>query len=47
MVLTKRNVGERENDLCVMCDASAEEIVEHLFFTCSFARGYWSKINLN
>jgi hypothetical protein len=46
-VLTRRNIGERDDDLCVMCDARADEMVEHLFFTCSFARACWNKINLN
>jgi hypothetical protein len=45
-VLTRRNIGDREDDLCVMCDARADETVEHLFFTCSFARGCWNKLNV-
>jgi len=30
-----------------MCNTGAEETIDHLFFTCSFARQCWTRININ
>jgi hypothetical protein len=45
-VLTRRNIGDREDDLCLMCDARIDETVDHLFLSCSFARGCWNKLGV-
>jgi hypothetical protein len=45
-ILTRRNIGDREDDLCVMCDARIDETVDHLFFSYSFVRGYWNKLSV-
>jgi hypothetical protein len=41
IMLTRCHIGEIDDDLCVMCDTGSEETMEHLFFTCPFARGCW------
>jgi hypothetical protein len=45
-ILTRRNIGARENDLCVMCNMGVNETIEHLFFNCPFAIQCWSRINV-
>jgi hypothetical protein len=45
-ILTRRNIGARENDLCVMCNMGVNETIEHLFFNCPFSIQCWSRINV-
>ena len=50
--LSTRNILRRKNMHldsynCVLCNESVEEIAEHLFLQCSFAKDCWSIINLD
>ena len=39
-MLKRRNIssGDEDEPHCVTCNDEADEDIEHLFFTCSFAR---------
>jgi hypothetical protein len=47
-MLKRRNIssGDEDEPYCVTCNDGADEDIEHLFFTCSFARNCWEKINI-
>jgi hypothetical protein len=45
-VLTRRHIGAREDDLCVMCNMGVNETIERLFFSCPFANQCWSHIDV-
>jgi hypothetical protein len=38
IMLTRRHIQVDNDNLCVICSTGAEETIEHLFFTCPFAR---------
>ena len=46
-MLTRRHIFVHNDELCVMCNTGAAETINHLFFTCPFARQCWAKININ
>jgi hypothetical protein len=46
-MLSRRHIGDRSNDHCVLCNLSANEILEHLFFLCPFAVHCWNHHNFN
>jgi hypothetical protein len=37
MMLTRKHIGQRDDDLCIMCASGQDETVDHLFFNCPFA----------
>jgi hypothetical protein len=41
----KKTSTAHDDDLCVMCETREEETIEHLFFTCPFARQCWATLN--
>jgi hypothetical protein len=47
-MLKRRNIssGDEDEPHCVTCNDGADEDIEHLFFSCSFARNCWVKINI-
>ncbi|KAJ1259454.1 hypothetical protein BS78_10G156600 [Paspalum vaginatum] len=45
-MLFRRNMLSSHELSCVMCVASTEEDVDHLFFQCSFGRCCWQKLNI-
>jgi hypothetical protein len=44
-MLTRRHIGARDDDHCVMCSLREDGTIEHLFFTCSFAVQCWNRLN--
>jgi len=46
-MLTRKHIFVHNDDLCVMCSIGAVETIDHLFFTCPFARQCWAKINIS
>ena len=46
-MLTRRHIFVHNDELCVMCNTGAAETINHLFFTCPFARQCWAKINIS
>jgi hypothetical protein len=43
-MLSRRHIGERNNDHCVLCNLGENETLEHLFFICPFAAQCWSRL---
>jgi hypothetical protein len=43
-MLSKRHIGERNNDHCVLCSLGENETLEHLFFLCPFASQCWNRL---
>jgi hypothetical protein len=43
-MLSRRHIGERSDDFCVLCTAGTEETIDHLFFQCPFACQCWDRI---
>jgi hypothetical protein len=37
-MLSRRHIGEKNNDHCVLCNLGENETLEHLFFICPFCR---------
>ena len=46
-MLVRRHFNVQPNSFCVLCSTGSEEDLEHLFFTCAFARSCWNKIGLH
>jgi hypothetical protein len=46
-MLSRRHIGERSDDFCVLCTAGTEETIEHLFFQCPFACQCWDRIGFH
>ena len=45
--LTRRHIFVHSDDLCVLCNTSSDETIDHLFFTCPFAVQCWSTIGFS
>jgi hypothetical protein len=45
-MLTKRHIGQRDDDLCTMCASGEDEKVDYLFFNCPFANQCWGKLHI-
>jgi hypothetical protein len=45
-MLQRRNYHVPSGTSCVMCNLGREEDIDHLFFTCSFARRVWAKVGI-
>jgi hypothetical protein len=45
-MLSRRHFNVQPNTLCVLCSASTEETIEHLFFECAFAKRCWDKLRI-
>jgi hypothetical protein len=43
-MLSRRHIGERNNDHCVLCSLGGNETLEHLFFLCPFAAQCWNRL---
>jgi hypothetical protein len=37
-MLSRRHIGDPDNDRCALCDTGTDETIDHLFFSCPFAR---------
>jgi hypothetical protein len=46
-MLSRRNIGERNNDHCVLCNLCENETLEHLFFLCPFAIQCWNRLGFS
>ena len=46
-MLTRRNFNVQPNCHCVLCTEGIEESIEHLFFSCEFARKVWDKLGIS
>jgi hypothetical protein len=44
-MLSRRHIGQRDDDFCVLCNSREEETIEHLFFYFFFVRECWTKLN--
>jgi hypothetical protein len=46
-MLSRRNIGERNNDHYVLCSLRENESLDHLFFMCPFASQCWNHLRFN
>jgi hypothetical protein len=46
-MLRRRNIGDRQDDNCVLCSTGEEETIEHLFFSCPFESLCWCVLDIN
>jgi hypothetical protein len=46
-MLSRLHIGERNNDLCVLCNLRENETLDHLFFMCPFASHCWDLLGVN
>lgn len=47
-MLKRRHIRPQDEDeACVLCDSGATEDLEHLFFTCNFARQCWQRLQID
>lgn len=46
-MLKRIHLFNEENAHCVTCDAGIEEDIDHLFFSCEFAKSCWEKIGFH
>jgi len=46
-MLARRNFNVQPNCHCVLCTEGIEESIEHLFFSCEFARKVWDKLGIS
>lgn len=44
-MLQRRHINIQGDTLCVMCNEREQETIDHLFFTCPFAKACWGTIN--
>ena len=45
-MLRRRHYNTQDDDLCVLCSQGTVEDIQHLFFTCTFARRCWQALNI-
>jgi hypothetical protein len=43
-MLTRRHINVHDDELCVMCETGDLEMIDHLFFYCTFAQ-CWDRIH--
>jgi hypothetical protein len=46
-MLRRRHLNTQDDLYCVLCNASIEEDIEHLFFSCPFAQQCWSALSFS
>jgi len=45
-MLRRCHCNTQDDDLCVLCSQGTVEDIQHLFFTCTFARRCWQALNI-